>query len=704
MLSTMKAALVALLLLFTLCALTGCRTSQVADPGSGGVEPSPEPGFSSFLPSPSELAALNPPGRQSSYEASDLVLHGNQYLEYMPHHNAEKVGKSAHFTSSYAAEAGMAPSNLAYCIYDFWLDNFNEEKIVVYGWDTPPGDMGEAWVGFSYFNRNKWVWFQCSETGQNSIPGLNGYFANSDQLLVVVVVANYGESRLRYLRLGPISVEAKLYAGPTNGFAPLTTDFNASASTTEVGYLSRFEWDWNNDGLYDDNTGSTPTTQHTYSTTGSHTATVRVANSYGEQDTASINIDVLSPWTHSWGVGGRDVINAAVRDNDFSVYAVGFTDTAADWEDLLLLKFDRDGVFQWAKSWGGPAADIGKGIFISDGKLYITGHTASFGAGGHDLLLQCWTTDGQVEWSRSWGGGGRDEGRKLDIAKGMIYVVGATDSFESMIRDALLLKFDMSGEVQWARILDNANIDEGYDLEAIYNHYSFLTTIHLTGSSQDISQVVHDTLYAKFSPDGTCTSTYLWKGVASSAGNCISVSGLWSDEIYIAGTTGESGSIDLLFLEFAGGGAGVAKYWGGAGADSAHEMAMASGSYYICGTSESFGGSDDGLLLNLSAEGAVQSSKVWDRAGSNENLFALNWYTTNGMLLGGFGSGAVGEAWSNVVGSTSNATGAWSEESLTVYEPDGDSGSPSAPVVDISGGVVDTGGGGQDALLMVRPY
>jgi PKD repeat protein len=77
--------------------------------------------------------------------------------------------------------------------------------------------------------------------------------------------------------------------------SPLTnesTTFDASASSDPDGDpIATYEWDWGNDGTYDETT-STATNSHSFGSAGSTTVAVRVTDSDGATDTASVTFTV----------------------------------------------------------------------------------------------------------------------------------------------------------------------------------------------------------------------------------------------------------------------------------------------------------------------------------------------------------------------------------------------------------------------------
>jgi PKD repeat protein len=95
--------------------------------------------------------------------------------------------------------------------------------------------------------------------------------------------------RVRYVGPGqaPVAVAS---ADPTSGPAPLTVQFDGSASSDPEGQTLDFAWDLDADGAFDDATAATAT--HTYEQLGPHVATLRVTDPSGASSTASVRIVV----------------------------------------------------------------------------------------------------------------------------------------------------------------------------------------------------------------------------------------------------------------------------------------------------------------------------------------------------------------------------------------------------------------------------
>ena len=78
----------------------------------------------------------------------------------------------------------------------------------------------------------------------------------------------YNDDRLHRIRYtsGNLPPTAVLQANPTSGTAPLTVNFNGSASSDPEGQALAYAWDLDGDGAFDDSASANPS--FTYGTGG----------------------------------------------------------------------------------------------------------------------------------------------------------------------------------------------------------------------------------------------------------------------------------------------------------------------------------------------------------------------------------------------------------------------------------------------------
>jgi glucose/arabinose dehydrogenase len=153
--------------------------------------------------------------------------------------------------------------------------------------------------------------------------------------LYYTTYANGGEvHRVTYVGDGS-APSAVLDADPTSGAVPLTVAFDGSGSSGSGGDEVTYRWDFG-DGSPPQTT-NTPTTRHTYSKSGTYTATLTVRDPRGAEDAAMVRIEA--------GNGPpRPEIETPVEDQTFAVgEKIVLRGNATDPEDGLL----RGGDLSW---------------------------------------------------------------------------------------------------------------------------------------------------------------------------------------------------------------------------------------------------------------------------------------------------------------------------------------------------------------------
>ncbi len=89
--------------------------------------------------------------------------------------------------------------------------------------------------------------------------------------------------------------------------------FDASASADPDGTIIRYEWDWDNDGIYDEN-HSTPTAIHSWETIGSYPMTVRATDNDDATGTTTKTIEVSGTVNFSIDITGGLGVTAVITN------------------------------------------------------------------------------------------------------------------------------------------------------------------------------------------------------------------------------------------------------------------------------------------------------------------------------------------------------------------------------------------------------
>lgn len=183
-------------------------------------------------------------------------------------------------------------------------------------------------------------------------------------------------------------------------------------------------------------------------------AVIGNAQSYGagNQDIFLIKCasDGSVTWSKTWGGAGADYGRSVIQTSDGGYAVVGYTSNfGAGGNDAVLLKYTSDGTLSWNKTWGGAVNDYGYSLVqTSDGGYMITGETSNFGAGGTDMFIAKYTSDGTLSWSKTWGGASSESGRGIiNISDGGYMVTGYTSSYGAGSADILMANYNSDGEM-----------------------------------------------------------------------------------------------------------------------------------------------------------------------------------------------------------------------------------------------------------------
>ncbi len=133
-------------------------------------------------------------------------------------------------------------------------------------------------------------------------------------------------------------------------------------------------------------------------------------------------------WIRNFGGSSADRATSVIRTNDNGYAVLGYSkSTDGDLagkttpvNDYWLLKLDADGELQWSRSYGGSKDDRGQAVIqTSDGGYALAGYAMSSDGDGsnnegfHDHWIVKLNSTGDIEWERSYGFAGHDHAYDL---------------------------------------------------------------------------------------------------------------------------------------------------------------------------------------------------------------------------------------------------------------------------------------------------
>jgi hypothetical protein len=157
-------------------------------------------------------------------------------------------------------------------------------------------------------------------------------------------------------------------------------------------------------------------------------------------------------WTYVSPIENNDVGDCVreTTDGGFIISGYRWIEEQGNY-DLWLVKTDNLGTLQWEKSYGGHNWERGNAVEqLDDGGYIVAGYTWSYGNGGHDVYLLRADAQGDTLWTQTFGGPENDHAYDVkETEDGGFILAGDTFSSGDTWYDALLLKTDSNGDLEW---------------------------------------------------------------------------------------------------------------------------------------------------------------------------------------------------------------------------------------------------------------
>ncbi len=151
-------------------------------------------------------------------------------------------------------------------------------------------------------------------------------------------------------------------------------------------------------------------------------------------------------WAREYKANRLTVGYSVIEKKEGGFLLAGNTSISKGNLDIFLMNLDKEGNVIWSKTFGGSGfeslADV---LQTPDGGFVVSGMTQSSGAGSIDVLNFKVDKEGNLQWAKTYGGESEDYPSRILITKDGIVVVGTTASFGSRSFDVLFFKTDFNG-------------------------------------------------------------------------------------------------------------------------------------------------------------------------------------------------------------------------------------------------------------------
>lgn len=351
-------------------------------------------------------------------------------------------------------------------------------------------------------------------------------------------------------------------------------------------------------------------------------------------DSAPTPTPVGTTFTRTYGGIYIDAAGGARQTSDGGYIIAGRTGSyGAGGSDAYLVKTDPDGNALWSKTFGGTGADAGNSVHeTSDGGYIVVGNTEPIGAGTKDVYLVKTGSNGDILWSKTFGGNGGDDGNSvMETSDGGYIIAGETGSYGAGSYDVYLVKTDTNGNALWAKMFGGAGNDDAHSVRQTSDGGYIIA-----GDTGSFGAGGSDMYLVKTDPNGVELWSKTFGGIGSDYGHSVRQT---SDGGYIvSGYTGSfgAGANDVYLVKTDQNGNELwSQAFGGTGTDDGNSVQeTVDGGYIIAGVTKSFGEGYDVYLVKTDSNGNVLWAKAFGGSGGDYG-YSVQQTADGGYIIAG---------------------------------------------------------------------
>ncbi len=218
----------------------------------------------------------------------------------------------------------------------------------------------------------------------------------------------------------------------------------------------------------------------------------------------------VDKWTKIYsGIAATEFVDLTI-DNSSNVYVCGTQNISSTSGDMVIQKYNANGLLLWTKTYNGSSNLIDKAEKIvvdnATGNVYVAGLVNYNGTSNQaDNVLIKYNSSGSRQWQRVYGHIGNNNTKEILLdASGNTYVVGnATDNLNPSGNQPTRIftaKFSAGGTQQWLKVHNNGNYIHEYVKSAVSDNSG---NIYVGAEVKDSASFVSDMLAYKLNNLGT---------------------------------------------------------------------------------------------------------------------------------------------------------------------------------------------------------
>ena len=391
-----------------------------------------------------------------------------------------------------------------------------------------------------------------------------------------------------------------------------------------------------------------------------------------------INTNVFAQrWVVRYNGTGNaiDAIKGMVVDNSGNVYVTGSSNSGANSDDYITIKYNTNGIQQWMARYNGTGSgsDVPASLFVDPGgNVYVTGYSDVLTGGyiDNDATTIKYNSAGAQLWASTYHGPQQraDAGSAVKVdGNGNVYVTGYTTVRNGAYtkKDYLTIKYNSSGVQQWTATYNGpANQDDA----AVGLGLDQTGSVYITGTSFAGRDPIgeEDYLTIKYTPAGVQQWTARYNGPVSEPDRATAIAVDKAGNSFVTGYSQGVG-LDIATVKYNASGTQqwVARYDGPAhSSDIAYAIALDNaGNVYVAGSDQAIIYNTDFCTIKYNSSGIQQwEARYASATKDNDEAYAIAIDAGNNVYVTGYING-VSPSW-DIATIKYNSSGAqqWAEK------------------------------------------
>ncbi|HET6991845.1 MAG TPA: hypothetical protein VFJ43_11000 [Bacteroidia bacterium] len=342
-------------------------------------------------------------------------------------------------------------------------------------------------------------------------------------------------------------------------------------------------------------------------------------------------------FSHFYGTSGDETGRQVRVMSDGDIVVCGYGAGPNGGTDFFLMRTDADGNQRWIKYYGGVGNETCWAFDkTADGGFVIGGYTNSFGAGGDDYYIVKTDADGNVVWTKTYGGLYNDDATNIITVNNGFLISGISNSGHD--NNAWILRLNVNGDSIWS-FNTGGNGDDGAMSACEYGNGNHA----IIGYTNSTSTHSTDGFLVLLNDSGQQIAFYNYGTSGYDEPHGI-VPALDGNGWIISGHQGDGSSLSThnVFVRAIGNNGTELwnKTYGGAAHDGSEAICISGNTYALAGRSNSRPNTgEDVYFLQINADGSL---KKQDWLGTNSDDAGYGIAADHGtFILSGYSRGGV---------------------------------------------------------------